>query len=251
MVMHSTTHLIVADCGNNNVKMMDIETGTLVSEIALSSAPQDMIKLPGQKLAVALPDEKNIQIISYTDTSLCLDRRIDIGESCNCVAYCQDKLVVGCNVNPEKLVILDFDGNITQVFDTPGLFGGPAKIVISSDEKFMFISDFNFSSRKSKCIKMDWQGNIVQTFEHQGYESPLGIQELKEGTLLVCYTYSHNIAKLSSSFTKYNMVRLEKTEMHYPRALAYSDRDERLFISCSSGQGIIFPSDIIKTFIIE
>jgi DNA-binding beta-propeller fold protein YncE len=62
---------------------------------------------------------------------------------------------------------LDFDGNIVDVFDTPGLFGGPKKIVISSDEKFIYVSDYNNVSKRSKFLKIDWQGNIVQRFEDQ------------------------------------------------------------------------------------
>jgi hypothetical protein len=60
---------------------------------------------------------------------LSLDRRIDVGEWCYCVAYCQDKLVVGCSCCPGKLVILGLDGHMIQVFDTPGLFNGLEKII--------------------------------------------------------------------------------------------------------------------------
>jgi hypothetical protein len=167
MVLLSTTNIIVADNNNNKIKIINIDEGTLVSEIILSTSPQDVIKLPQNKVAVALRAEKCIQIMSYTDTSFSLDRRIDVGESCYCVAYCQDKLVIGCNYNPGKLVILGLDGNKIQVFDTPGLLKGPDKIVISRDEKFMYVSDFYL--QPSRVVKVDWQGKSVQTFENRGY----------------------------------------------------------------------------------
>ncbi|XP_060574100.1 E3 ubiquitin-protein ligase TRIM71-like [Ruditapes philippinarum] len=211
MVLISTTNMIVADNDNNKIKIINIDEGTLVSEMILSTSPQDVIKLPQNKFAVALLAEKYIQIVSYTDTSLSLDRRIDVGESCYCVAYCQDKLVVGCNCNPGKLVILDLDGNMIQVFDTPGLFKGPEKIVISSDEKFIYVSDFYY--QHSRVVKVDWQGKCVQRFEDQEYKYPEGIQELDDGTLLVCCRSSSNIVRLLSSFKKCEIVGIEKTDI--------------------------------------
>ncbi|XP_060578250.1 uncharacterized protein LOC132735326, partial [Ruditapes philippinarum] len=198
-VMISVTQMIVADHGNNKIKMINIDTGTLVSEKTLSSCPIDVTKLPQNKLAVALLDENCIQILTYTDTSLSLNRRIDVGEMCYCVGYCQGKLVVGCNFNPGKLVVLDLDGKIKQVFDTPRLFDGPEKIFISSDEKSLYVSDYT-SDEDSKCIKIDWQGNVVQRFQDQGCKLPKGIQEMEDGTLLVCYYRSHKIVRLSRSF---------------------------------------------------
>ncbi|XP_060589315.1 uncharacterized protein LOC132744576 [Ruditapes philippinarum] len=215
-VMISVTQMIVADYGNMKIKMINIDTGTLVSEKTLSTAPNDVIKLPQNKLAVALLDENCIQILSYTDTSLSLDRCIDVGESCYCVGYCQDKLVVGCNYDPGKLVVLDLDGKIKQVFDTPRLFDGPEKILISSDEKFLYVSDYN-SDDDSKCIKIDWQGNVVQRFQDQGCKRPKGIQEMEDGTLLVCFYKSHKIVRLSSSLKTCEIKGLEEIKIYYPQ----------------------------------
>jgi hypothetical protein len=54
MVMISATQMIVADYGNKKIKMIDENKGTLVSDVTLSSGPDDVTKLPGNKLAVAL-----------------------------------------------------------------------------------------------------------------------------------------------------------------------------------------------------
>jgi sugar lactone lactonase YvrE len=186
--------------------------------------------------------------MSYTDTSLSLDRRIDVGEWCYCVAYCQDKLVVGCNCNPGKLVILDLDGNMIQVFDTRGLFSGPEKIVISSDEKFIYVSDFYY--QHSRVVKVDWQGKCVQRFEDQEYKYPEGIQELDDGTLLVCCRGNSNIVRLLSSFKKCEIVGLEKTDCNSPLAVVYNDRTHKLYISCSSDKKIS-SCEIIKIFSVK
>jgi hypothetical protein len=244
MVMITATQMIVADYGNKKIKMIDVNRGTLVSDVTLSSGPEDVIKLPGNKLAAALRFENCIQIMSYTDRSLTQERRIDVGYRCYCIAHCQDKLVVGCNFNPGKLVILDLDGNIIQVFDTPGLFDSPAKIVISREEKFMYVSDYYSTS---KFMKLDWQGNVIQIFEDPGYERPTGIQELEDGTLLICYRDTSNIVRLSSSFNKCEIVELNKINLRYPKAVTYNEIDHKLYISSSSDQRYN-TNDTIKVF---
>ncbi|XP_060578247.1 uncharacterized protein LOC132735323 [Ruditapes philippinarum] len=245
-VMISVTQMIVADYGNEKIKMINIETGTLVSEKTLSSVPRDVIKLPQNKLAVALLNEKCIQILSYTDTSLSLDRRIDVGERCYCVGYCQGKLVVGCNYNPGQLVVLDLDGNIIQFFDTPRMFDGPEKILISSDEKFMYVSDCKAYSN-SKCIKIDWQGNVVKRFEDQGYRWPKGIQEMEDGTLIVCFCSNHKTVRLSSSFKECEIKGFENIDINNPQTVTYSQRNHKLYVSCSSNKGSSV-NDTIKVF---
>jgi hypothetical protein len=247
MVMVSATQIAIADYDNKKIKTIDVNTGSLLLEKTLSSAPRDVIKLSQNKLAVALRVEKCIQIMSYTDTSLSLDHRIDVGELCYCVAYCQNKLVVGCNINPGKLVILGLDGQMIQVFDTPGLFDGPKKIVISGNEKCMYVSDYFVLQSKGKCMKIDWQGNVVQRFEDQCYEGPQGIQELEDGTLLVCFYNSHNIVRLSSSLKKCEITGLEKINLSYPKAVTYSESNHKLYVSCSSQQGR-GSNDTIKVF---
>ncbi|XP_053401931.1 uncharacterized protein LOC123550117 isoform X2 [Mercenaria mercenaria] len=68
LVMISSSQIIVADRINRNIKLIDVEIGALISEITLSSVPNDVISLPQNKLAVALPGEKCIQILSYANT---------------------------------------------------------------------------------------------------------------------------------------------------------------------------------------
>jgi hypothetical protein len=119
------------------------------------------------------------------------------------------------------------------VFDTPGLFDSPEKIVMSSDEKFMYVSNYK-GTHADKCIKMDWQGTVVHTYEDQIYKYPKGIQELEDGTLLLCNRNSQIIERLSSSFKKCEIVDFEIGKYDYSNAVTYNEKDHKLFFSCSS-----------------
>ncbi|XP_045165632.2 uncharacterized protein LOC123529384 [Mercenaria mercenaria] len=208
LVMISPSKMIVADYNNKCIKLINVEKGTLISEITLSSGPHDAISLPQNKLAVALNNEKCIQIVSVTSTGMSFCGRIDVRELCHGVAYCQDKLIVACNYDPGKVIILNFAGKILNVFDSPGLFFGPEKIAVSKDERFLYVSDY--FSVNSKCIKMDWQGNTINVFDEPGHKTPYGIQELEDGTFLVCYRDSDTIVRLSGSCKKCEMEGVEK-----------------------------------------
>jgi hypothetical protein len=77
MAIISETLMVVADDNNKTIKMIDADTGKLVSKITLSSAPHDVIKLRDNKLAVSIPDEKCIQMVSYSYLTLTFDRRVE------------------------------------------------------------------------------------------------------------------------------------------------------------------------------
>ena len=239
MVMISDTHLIVADHENENIILLHVENEVIVSDITLSSAPCDIVKLPDNKIAVTLWDEKCVQFISYNNTRLAADPHIDVGEECYCIAYCKGKLVVGCN--PGKLVVLDLDGAITQELGSPDMFAGPEKIVVSSDENYLYVSDdsYNlFNTDISRCIKMSMEGNAVHSYEKRGCIRPAGIQELEDGTLLVCYR--HKIVRISSNFERCGIKGLREIQenvLYYPWSVAYNKNDHKLYISCSSKQG--------------
>ena len=253
MVLVSSTHMVVSDWCNRNIKMLDIDNEMEISRIMLSSRPRDIIKLPENTLAVALTNEKCIQLVSYTDTSLSSGRRLHVGEWCYCLAYRSGKLVVGCNCNPGKVIILDLDGKMVQAFDTPELFNGPEKIIISHDEKFLYVSEYtDYFTESSNCLKVDWQGNIVKRFQQPKYKFTKGIQELDDGTLLVCFHDSHNIVRLSTSFDKCEIVDLDEAELQNPQAMWYSENDRILYVSCSSNKRALYSrSNIIKAFSVK
>ena len=79
---------------------------------------------------------------------------------------------------------------------------------------------------------MDWEGKIVQTWQETGYIQPVGIQELEDSTLLVCYR--DKIVRLSSNFERCEIKGLEKSMLYNPWAVAYSKNDHKLYVSCSS-----------------
>jgi hypothetical protein len=245
MVMIAHTKMVVADTKNINIKLIDIETKIVVTEVKMSSYPLDVITLPDRKLAVTLFDETFVQILSYSDAKLSLDRRIDVRETCNGVAYGQDKLVVACKMS-KKIIILNLQGEILNVLGSPTLFYGPVRVLISKDEMFIHVSDTVWR-QNSKVLKMDWKGNIKTVFEEERYKFPYGQQQLEDETLLVCYSLSNTILRLTSSLKKCDIIGLDKTNIYCPTAVTYCDREQKMYVSCSSEKNKLL-ADIVKVF---
>jgi hypothetical protein len=245
IAMIAPMKIIVADNNNNSIKMIDVETRSGITEIILSSRPADVVTIPENKLAVPLIEEKCIQLSSHTDAELSLDRRITVGEYCSGVAYCQNKFVVSC-WDSKKIIIINHEGDILNVFGSPAMFNGPVSVSISNDEKFLYVSDTDFRNN-SKVLQIDWEGNVINKFEDSRCKSPLALQILEDDTALVCYRKSNTILRLSSSLAKCDIIGLEGANIYFPTAETYCDRELKLYVSCSSEKEKR-RADIVKVF---
>jgi len=78
MAILSSCNLLVADWGNRSVKVMDGQTGRLLSQIQLPGRPRSLCLLPGDRAAVSLPDENVIHIMSVLTDELNLLDRINV-----------------------------------------------------------------------------------------------------------------------------------------------------------------------------
>ena len=248
IVMIEPSTMIVTDLNNQSIKMIDIAVGSVVTEKVMTSSPIDIISLPERNLAVTLTNEKYIQIMSHDVTGFSLRHRILIRETCNGIAYCQNKFVVCCFAS-RKIIIVNVNGVFLNVLNFPAVFNGPVRAVISKDKKFLYISDTD-GNHKNKVIKLDWEGNVKEVFEEQGYSVPVGMLQFKDDMLLVCYRDSDTIARLSSSLRRYDIVGIEEAGLYTPKALAYSSRDQKLYVCCSSKKGM-WSTDIVKVFNIK
>ena len=244
----ASSKIIVADFYNNSIKMIDEATGSVITQIIMSSWPIHVISLPENKLAVTLFQAKCVHIVSYTETEFSLSHRIEVGEYCNGMAHFKDKIVVCC-WGAKKIIIINFVGDIVLVFHYPDLFYGPLRVVIDNDQKFLYITDSDMY-RKNKVVKIDWEGNVKNIFEEPGYNFPVGIQQLEDDSLIICYHHSDKLLRLSSSFKRCEIVGFKEANVRRPASLKYCNRRRKLYVSCTSPDSKVRP-DIVKVFNVE
>jgi hypothetical protein len=94
--------LIITDCYNNAVKMVDISSKSVSDQLQLDERPWDITTVTSTELAVILPYLQTIQFISISSNKLIKKHTVNVDGNCNGISYFQGKLIVSF-LNPTKL----------------------------------------------------------------------------------------------------------------------------------------------------
>jgi hypothetical protein len=160
------------------------------------------------------------------------DRKVNINEYCYGIAYSQDKLVVSCNLDPGKVLVLDIQGNIMQSFSGDNnLFCYPYYVTVNTAGTSIYVSDWGYSVMAVK--QLDWQWNVINTYQPvQGGGNIRGICELDDGTFLVClYQDSDdNLRRISDSCKSCKITINDELGRWHPRAVAYCKKTRKLYV---------------------
>ncbi|XP_060591999.1 uncharacterized protein LOC132746767 [Ruditapes philippinarum] len=220
---------------NKNVKCYDTVQKKVVSEIKLTKSPFDVAAITDDKFVVTVPDDRSIHFMSLRNQRIVSDRKVNINERCYGIAYSQDKLVVSCNIDPGKVLVLDLQGKILQSFcGDNSLFFNPLYVTVNTAGTSIYVSDYGYTVNAVK--QLDWQGNIINTYQPaQGRSTVQGICELDDGTFLVCLLQDSddNLRRVSDSCKPCKITINEKLGKWYPEAVAYCKKSRRLYVSYS------------------
>jgi DNA-binding beta-propeller fold protein YncE len=126
------------------------------------------------------------------------------------------------------------------------MFNGPNRVLISKDEKFLYVTDRDLRSNSS-VMKIDLEGNLISVFKESGYAVPYGLQQLEDETILVCFQDRGTVLRLTSSLKRCDLIGPEKENMYRPKAITYRNIYHKLYVSCSSEKGKR-NADIVKVF---
>ncbi|XP_052812194.1 E3 ubiquitin-protein ligase TRIM71-like [Mya arenaria] len=106
MLHLSESRMLLADLYNNTVKLVDLQTSNIVSQISVPGVPWGICHLPGDKVAVTMLT-KGIQFLK-TEGQLSLGDRIKVDIDCRGIAFHEDTLIVSFN---RKVAVLDMNGH--------------------------------------------------------------------------------------------------------------------------------------------
>ncbi|XP_052812649.1 uncharacterized protein LOC128240142 [Mya arenaria] len=157
------SRLLIADFTNNNVKVMDMQTNSLVSQISVPGRPWDICHLPVDQVAVTMAN-KGIQFLK-TRGQLAIGDPIKVDGDCRGIAYHEDTLIV--SFYNGKLAVLNMNGHVIRQIERDGsgkeLFNWPAYLVVVGEGStaFIYVSD----RRRYTISKLDIALNIIKTFQ--------------------------------------------------------------------------------------
>ncbi|XP_060566559.1 uncharacterized protein LOC132725439 isoform X1 [Ruditapes philippinarum] len=240
-------------CDNSkNVKCYDTVQKKVVSEITLTDRPFDVTAITDDKFVVTVPVDRSIYFMSLRNQRLVSDRKMNINKECYGIAYSQDKLVVTCNCNPGKVLVLDLQGKILQNFGGDySLFSLPMYASVNTAGTSIYVSDTGSTVMAVK--QLDWQGNVLNTYKPaQGGTNLQGICELNDGTFLVCLDQDSddNLRRVSDSCKPCKIMINGKLGSWFPEAVAYCKKSRRLYVSCSE-TGLYVTKYLIKIFKVD
>ncbi|XP_053383720.1 uncharacterized protein LOC128549950 [Mercenaria mercenaria] len=188
----SSNKVILADCNNKKLKVVDTHSKTVIEEEKLDTKPYDIAVLPQDQIAVTMPEKEKILIMT-TAGKLSISRSIPMKQRCKGITYHQGKLYVVC-WDPNSVHIVDIQGNVNNIISlNREIFAAPNYILLSKDARHIYISNYTSHS----VVSVTLQGDVLAVYEHQDLSKPMGMAMLDDGSLLVCCYYNNAIHHIS------------------------------------------------------
>jgi len=187
MAVLPSCNLLVADMLNQSVKVVDVQTGRLLSHLLLPSEPLSLCLLPGDRAAVSLLPERVIQIIDTSTDQLKLLDSVNVDRKYNgCLGYMNNKFIVGSS-DQQCVASLNIEGTLLRSVskDNTGnrLFKNPLYICVTTDidGPSIYVSD----SGTHTITRLSEKLEVLQTFRLPSKYGPYRLAAAGRGQLLV------------------------------------------------------------------
>ncbi|WAR08827.1 hypothetical protein MAR_018785 [Mya arenaria] len=234
MLLLPENRLLLTDLGNHKVKLLDLQTNILVSQVSvMPGAPLDMCLLPVDRVAVSL-DDGSIRFLK-TRELLSLGDSIKVDIDCRGIGYYNDRLIA--SFSSGKVKMMDMAGEvITMIYrDDSGkpVFSNPRYLIVVLHEyqkAAIYVSDCG----KHNITKLDMDLNILQIFHDPALRGPQCITAVGN-QLLICGRNSDNIISLELSSDQMTQLLGQKEDIHRPISVCYSQQQKRLYVSDAYG----------------
>ncbi|XP_052779317.1 uncharacterized protein LOC128216711 isoform X2 [Mya arenaria] len=233
MTLQSRGRLLLADCHNCSVKLVDTTTNKMVSQVKLPGQPWDMCLLPGDRAAVTLPLKNKIQFISTQGNVTLLDR-VKVDGYCYGIDFCDDYLVV--SFCPGKVVLMNMKGKVKKSVykynSGEPLFQNPCYLTVTRESltpPVIYVSDWSTNTITKLSISLE----VLHTYQDPILKSPRGMTAVGDNQLLVCGMDSYNILLLDTLTGKITQLLGREEGIESPRILAYCSQEKMMFVTCS------------------
>jgi hypothetical protein len=219
MLMLTPDLLIITDCNNNAVKMVDISSQSVSDQLQLDAGPWDITPVTNKELAVTLPYKRTVQFISISSNKLVKKHTMMVDGECNGISYYQGKFVVSF-VNPAKLQILDRNGTTLTTIDGKNMF--KLTHYVMCNKSSIYVSD----SWMNTVTRLNWQGEVIGGCSGMG--QPIGMSLSDDGTVFVCDLKKNVIQQITGDCCAGKVV-LKNLESPY--AVCWCEETKKLYFS--------------------
>ncbi|KAL4230666.1 hypothetical protein ACF0H5_011042 [Mactra antiquata] len=222
--------MVVTDSYNKCVKLVDIQTGSVLAKCQLDSEPFASTSISKDCVAITQPTKNKIQFISVNGHEMSKMNHILVNGICGGLYYKDGKLAVSYR-SPAKVEILDMNGGTLFTICGPGknqdMFGLPGCVLLDNDRDEVIVSDY----QRNKVVKVDFDGQILAWYEHADLKNPSGLTITKDGTIFACSETTHGLHAISRDFDRKKEILTNDKILQFPGIISYSSADNKLYIN--------------------
>ncbi|XP_052809491.1 uncharacterized protein LOC128237956 [Mya arenaria] len=227
MLLLSGNRLLLADRTNNTVKIVDLNTSSLVSEVKVAVKPWDMCLLPGDRVAIT----STVGSIQFLEKQgqFYLGNSIKLDENCRGIGYHNDSLIVSFSTGKVKKMNMDGKAlkNVSKKwFSNQFQYPWCLTVVNEGQAAVFYVSDY----AKHTITSLDIDLNILQTLENPALHGPTGITAVGN-QLLVCGLYSNNIMCLHLPSGQMTKLLGKGDGIWKPYSVCYSQQQKKLYVT--------------------
>ncbi|XP_052809447.1 uncharacterized protein LOC128237909 [Mya arenaria] len=227
MLLLPMNRLLLTDYHNETVKLVDLETSRLVSQVRVPGGPCDMCLLPGDRVAVTLTSGK-IQFLE-TRGEIALGANIRVDSDCQGIGYHNDRLILSYYSGKVEMMDMKTTKKIDTVIEE-SMFCDPEYLAVIMEDQtaVIYVSDF----KKNTISKLDMDLNLIQTFQNPALRAPTSIL-LLDNHLIICGFGSDNIMRLDLPSGQLTQVLGKNEGINWPRSVCYSQQYNKLYVTCT------------------
>ena len=240
----SSGELVLCDCNNNKLKLLD-KSLQMKESIAMLGMPWDVAPVDQLQVIVTFPEEQYLQFIQVTP-SLALGRKVDLGIECGGVAVSRESIYISFDDLGEcKIGMYDLTGEKKRIIgpynckDGSSLqFKNSLYIDVLNDEK-IFVSDVDFKSNTSTVYCLESNGNVLSTISNPSIKLCRGISVDENENLLVCDRTSHKVFLITKDGKEVREFLTEKDGLYKPYTTSFRRSDGTLVVGCINRNDIL------------
>lgn len=220
--------IVVVDCGNSLIKMIDTFNNKTVSSVAVESDPHDVTMVTDNIVAVTLFFKRKIQFFTVSQSrELSLLNFLETSTPCYGIIYSQDKITV---THKDKLEVINMKGENLKSFTTDSegnqLFSHAKYLTQSPDHGTIYVSDYNNNTVKS----LTTDGKVKAVYKNAELQMPFGLTVDKSGHVYVCGYNSNNIHRISGDLSKGQVILDASNGIVNPQCVDYNSQKNTLYV---------------------
>ncbi|XP_052811279.1 uncharacterized protein LOC128238961 [Mya arenaria] len=227
IILLSRDRLLLTDYTKDTLKLVDLKTSSIISEVCLPGRPLGMCHIAGDMVAVCVTH--SIQFLE-TGGQLFLGKNIKVDDDCCDVGYHNDSLISAFKSG--KVQKMNMEGKVLKKVSNSWFSSSPfkdlgyLKVVSKGLTAAIYVSDLSMHT----ITQLDMDLNILKTFQDPALRRPVGITAVGN-QLIICGLASNNIMCLDLPSGKMTQLLGKMEEIALPRCVCYSQQQNKMYVT--------------------